>query len=194
MKVKDLTSKKFGRLTVIEISNERGNRGQIKWMCKCECGNMHLVTGESLRSGKSKSCGCLKKEFIEKNKFQKNNNREEAMLKVQYSHLVRRHNKICDDNNVIEFEVFSNLVKSKCYYCGAEHSKKIEDRNCESKTKNKISDTILNINGIDRLDSSKGYIKDNVVTCCKHCNTAKNTMSVEEFMEWIKRIYEYNFK
>ena len=70
-KIKDLTGLKFGRLTVISKSDERGNKGQIKWDCVCECGNYHTVTGESLRSGKSKSCGCLKKEFIEKNKFKK---------------------------------------------------------------------------------------------------------------------------
>ena len=58
----DLTNKKFGKLLVVKELKSRGNKGQIKWECRCDCGNKHTVTGESLRSGKSKSCGCLKKE------------------------------------------------------------------------------------------------------------------------------------
>ena len=41
---------------------------------------------------------------------------------------------------------------------------------------------------IDRIDNSKGYIKGNVVSCCKKCNTAKNTMTTEEFKQWIKKV------
>lgn len=32
------------------------------WLCKCECGNITTVLGQSLRKGNTKSCGCLKKE------------------------------------------------------------------------------------------------------------------------------------
>lgn len=47
--IKNLVGKKFGRLTVVSMANERGNRGQIKW--NCDCGNLHTVTGECLRGG-----------------------------------------------------------------------------------------------------------------------------------------------
>ena len=66
----------------------------------------------------------------------------------------------------------------------------IKDRYCEMKEKGKISDTILKINGLDRVDSSKGYTIDNVVPCCAICNTAKNKMTQKEFKEWIKTVYE----
>ena len=62
------------------------------------------------------------------------------------------------------------------------------------KQKGKISDTVIKINGIDRIDSNKGYSFDNVVACCKYCNGAKNTMTQEEFKEWIKRVYEHYIK
>ena len=58
----------------------------------------------------------------------------------------------------------------------------------------KTSDTIVYCNGIDRIDSSKGYVKGNVVTSCKYCNTAKNTMTQQEFKEWIVRVYEHYCK
>ena len=37
-----------------------------------------------------------------------------------------------------------------------------------------------NSSGLDRLDSSKGYIKDNVVSCCYKCNRIKNNFLTEE--------------
>lgn len=45
-------------------------------------------------------------------------------------------------------------------------------------------------NGLDRLDNTKGYTKDNVAPCCTVCNSAKGTLTVTEFSEWVERIYE----
>jgi hypothetical protein len=44
-------------------------------------------------------------------------------------------------------------------------------------------------NGIDRLDSSRGYEMGNVVPCCKQCNWAKNDIPYDEFLDWIKRVH-----
>ena len=189
-KIKEIIGYKFGKLTVLNISKTRGNKGQIRYDCICDCGNTHTVTGESIRNGKSKSCGCLKKTYIPKT-F--NKNREHAILKVQYSHLKRRNNKIDSNAKCITFEKFYTLSKSKCHYCGLEHSKTLLDRTNETKDTKLISDTIVCVNGIDRVDSSKGYVEGNVVSCCKYCNAAKNTMSRDEFFKWIKRVYEYNY-
>jgi hypothetical protein len=117
--------------------------------------------------------------------------REKALLKVQYSHL-RRRDKNKGFSKTISFNVFSLLSKSPCKYCGLEHSKEIEDRLNESKKQKRLSDHMLKCNGIDRVDSSKGYTVENSVPCCKFCNTAKNTMSEEEFYRWVKRVYEFN--
>ena len=62
----------------------------------------------------------------------------------------------------------------------------------ESKKQKRLSDYVLKCNGIDRIDSSKGYTVENSVPCCKYCNTAKNTMSVDEFLKWIGRVYKFN--
>ncbi|MBQ2204893.1 MAG: hypothetical protein II411_03250, partial [Lachnospiraceae bacterium] len=34
------------------------------WICKCECGNIHIISGKVLRRGKSKSCGCLHSDIM----------------------------------------------------------------------------------------------------------------------------------
>lgn len=65
MKALDLTGQKFSKLTVIERSEDKGRR--VAWRCSCECGNFSTVTTEALRSGKTGSCGCRKKETAKEN-------------------------------------------------------------------------------------------------------------------------------
>ena len=61
-KVIDLTGKRFGRLVVIREDSQRTSRGQIKWICQCDCGNIVSVVGGNLRNGHTQSCGCICKE------------------------------------------------------------------------------------------------------------------------------------
>ena len=55
---------KFGYLTVIEdlgYRKAKSNNKNIRWhKCKCDCGNIIEVTGNNLKSGATKSCGCIK--------------------------------------------------------------------------------------------------------------------------------------
>jgi hypothetical protein len=56
----DLTGKRFGRWNVLNRAQNRGRA--LMWNCKCDCGTIKEVHGTSLKSGASKSCGCLLKE------------------------------------------------------------------------------------------------------------------------------------
>lgn len=62
-KFNDLTGMAFGRLKVIEQNGRTSDR-HILWKCKCECGKFTNVSSRELRSGKTKSCGCLQKDKI----------------------------------------------------------------------------------------------------------------------------------
>lgn len=55
---KDETGKKYGELTVIKRCYEQENGNGAKWLCKCDCGNMTVVSGDNLRRGTTTSCGC----------------------------------------------------------------------------------------------------------------------------------------
>lgn len=55
----DLTGKKFGKLSVIEFSYKNDHRVSF-WKCKCDCGNEIIVSSNKLRTGHTKSCGCLR--------------------------------------------------------------------------------------------------------------------------------------
>ena len=60
----DLTNQKFGRLTVLRLTDQKTkNRGLI-WECQCDCGNITNVPGYSLKNGTVQSCGCLRLERL----------------------------------------------------------------------------------------------------------------------------------
>lgn len=59
MKKLKLVGEKFGRLTVVK---EAESHGWSYFYCKCDCGNEIIVKGTFLKTGKTKSCGCLQKE------------------------------------------------------------------------------------------------------------------------------------
>jgi hypothetical protein len=57
----DLLGQVFNRLTVIRRA-ENSSDGKARWVCLCECGNETTVYGKYLKDGRSKSCGCFRKE------------------------------------------------------------------------------------------------------------------------------------
>jgi len=67
----DLTGKRFGNLIVLYDVGER-RRGYVVWRCKCECGNHTSVLSYRLKSGNTKSCGCLKRNSARKNAVRHN--------------------------------------------------------------------------------------------------------------------------
>lgn len=54
----DLIGQRFGHLTVIEFVESKNKKRW--WRCKCDCGNEKITDTGSLRSGNTKSCGCMK--------------------------------------------------------------------------------------------------------------------------------------
>jgi len=66
-RIADMIGKKFGKLTVIEMSDKQGI--YYRYLCKCDCGNTKILRGASLRSGLTKSCGCIKTEMLVKKNY-----------------------------------------------------------------------------------------------------------------------------
>ena len=61
----DLTGLPFGKYTVIREDGVYAN-GDIKWLCKCECGRIRHARTYTLTHGKALSCGCLQRELASK--------------------------------------------------------------------------------------------------------------------------------
>ena len=59
----DLINQKYGRLLVISyVDTDQYER--CRWLCKCDCGKEKVVPSNYLRTGKTKSCGCLNSELL----------------------------------------------------------------------------------------------------------------------------------
>lgn len=59
----DLKDQRFTRWTVIRRAEKQDSPGRIKWLCVCECGVERDVDASNLRTGLSRSCGCLAREI-----------------------------------------------------------------------------------------------------------------------------------
>ena len=82
-------------------------------------------------------------------------------------------------------DYFAKITKQNCFYCGVE-PRQIEKNNYDN------GDYIYN--GIDRIDSNKGYVIGNCVPCCGRCNEAKMAESQQDFLSWVERVYNYSVK
>ena len=58
-KLIDLTGQKFGRLTVLRCTGRDSSRHAL-WLCRCNCGTETIVVSFDIKSGHTKSCGCLR--------------------------------------------------------------------------------------------------------------------------------------
>lgn len=58
VKISIPTGSVFGHLTVIREDDVRRNNSKVRWLCRCDCGNVISVDGTSLRNGHTTSCRC----------------------------------------------------------------------------------------------------------------------------------------
>lgn len=50
-RIVDLTGKRFGKLTVISLNEERDKYNTALWKCQCDCGNQKIVRSANLLKG-----------------------------------------------------------------------------------------------------------------------------------------------
>ena len=131
----DLTGQRFGRWTVINITDKRTSSRGIIWHCKCDCGTEKDVDGYLLRSGQSKSCGCLQKELAaeqaKKGRIDLTGQRFGKLVALYpiYSGDKNIHTKWhckCDCGNECDIDM-GNLRAGKSQSCGCTQSKQEEN-------------------------------------------------------------------
>lgn len=179
-KLNDLTGQNFGKWTVVGFECRKD--GRTYYQCVCECGTKKIVLGQNLTSNVSRSCGCLKVANITSRK------RTDPILVTARKVWLNRYSDGCS------FETFFKLSQQPCYYCGVEYSNHAQAYTGNHPVIKRSPDWAVqcqwDYNGLDRVDSTKPHLEDNVVPCCKFCNQAKNNMTVKEFKNWIKRVYK----
>ena len=75
---KDISGARYGRLIALYPTDKR-KRGNVVWMCKCECGNMFETTVAQLNASQTLSCGCMRREKAIVNARKGDNRREHGL-------------------------------------------------------------------------------------------------------------------
>ena len=108
----DLKGKKFNRLTVISRQNNYKD-GSSKWLCQCDCGNKVVVLGGHLRSGHTKSCGCLQKEICKAIKHKPKHGMAKTKIYKTWNGIKNRTNP----NNKNKFSYYKNYSGRNIKIC-----------------------------------------------------------------------------
>lgn len=175
-RLKELTNQQIGML---QISDEfvKDEGGFVRWVwCICDCGTKKkMLIGELFRYKRLNthvSCGCWKRKSIEKNSKYMSG----SVIAKKKRLALRRGWSFEIDADYIDY--LWEEQDGKCYYSGKPLPivKTAKESNAPS---------------LDRLDSSKGYIPGNVVLCDWRVNVAKQTLSIEEFIQMCKDIVIY---
>ena len=167
----DLIGQKFGKLIVIkQLKSKKFISGaKSNWLCKCECDNEIEVVAGQLQSGHTKSCGCLKHET--------SHNYLGCYEDISYSYFSKIENsarKRGFEFNITIEDIWNQFViqNKKCNLSGLDL--------CFQKIYKK---PYAQTASIDRIDNSKGYIKDNIQILHKQINLTKHVLSQEEFIK-----------
>ena len=190
-KLIDLTGHRFGRLTVLHRDE---SKAPVRWVCKCECGSICSIRASSW--GSTQSCGCFWQESRRANGFKVVDqlvagNKKRALPPGESCkrNLFARYKLEAKERGLswsLTAEEFHGLSQKNCHYC----EKGPEQRYMAYP---KTGWAIL-YNGIDRVDNAVGYEPGNCVSCCKTYNWWKGAMTVKEFRDHVKNIYQWGEK
>ena len=175
---KDFTGKRFGRLTVKKKVGRDIYRSSI-WECLCDCGNICTVRHQSLKSGVTQSCGCLRLQRLAEARKPRHGY-PATTYKIFYAYRQKAKSRKLDFQ--LKIDEFVNLCTQDCFYCG---------RSPANQSKSEYGREDFIYSGIDRVDNSKGYSKDNCVPCCHDCNWAKKDMSLGEYIDFVTQSYKH---
>jgi len=144
---------KFGRLTV--VARHGRVKGRVTWFCQCECGNQTIVTGTRLRSGTTRSCGCLAKENSKKHGLYGTKFYESLRSKIR-----RERERKLGNQWTLEMERLLRTMQPRCILCNAS-----ED---------------LTIDHVSPLARGYSLRPGNAVVLCRSCNSKKGRKSLSE--------------
>lgn len=146
-------------------------------LAKCDCGKTIKTRINSIRDGKTRSCGCARVEEASKIRSP---DAIERQLFFNYRQNARNKSRSFD----LSYEQFCKLLQANCDYCASPP--------CTLRVLRRKHHThTLLFNGVDRVDNTQGYTVTNSVTCCRYCNRAKGDATLDEFKAWVERLSKH---
>lgn len=188
----DMIGKVYNSWTVI---SEAGRRGKIVlYNAVCSgCDRTFVVQGQNLRTGRSKTCVECGQLRSNKAKIGRKKSKKSAeQMRVEY--LFRDKKKNAKSRGIswdLTIEQFQQLIFKNCHYTGLPPSNTVNILAHKGLHKDFEENGWITYNGIDRLNSSKGYEFNNCVPCSSIANKAKLDMSEAEFYEFISNAYTH---
>jgi hypothetical protein len=182
----DLTGKSFARLAVLERSVGKDKK-RTYWKCLCDCGNIAIVNSGHLISGHTTSCGCFQAEIT-------------SVKEPGFNGLLGAYKRGAYRRGIewsVSEEQFKVLTQSPCYYTGRLPAQIFVASGTRDRSRRGLSPKeggVYTYNGIDRLDPSKGYTKENCVASCAEANLAKQSLSHDEFIALCHEIAQHHPK
>jgi hypothetical protein len=98
-----MIGKHFDRWIVLKQVGRTKNRS-IAWLCRCDCGTERIVDGSSLRSGRSRSCGCLQKDVLKDIMSSDRNPMKDIEMRKHFSQLFSGENNPMWNSNLTDEE------------------------------------------------------------------------------------------
>jgi hypothetical protein len=180
-----LSKKYFINLEGQTFNNIQINKfiGKNKFKCfqyevSCTvCNKNFIAEGNDIKSGKIKSCGCLRSKHM----IDKARPKVDSLLSSVYNDYKNKAR-----TREIEFDLtredFLKFALNNCFYCNSEpmNTKKL-----------RVWEETVKYNGVDRVNNLEGYHIDNCVSCCTICNQAKHRLDVNYFLNWVERVYTF---
>lgn len=186
----DLTGKKFGKLTAIQFSHKNKNR-KTYWVFECECGNIKVLRTDTVKSGKVKSCGCIKKEQdivnLNRNGSKPNKYNSKGLSKHTLYHKWLGMKRRCYDIHDSHYNNYGGRGIEICEEWLYDF-KKFFDWSIHNGWKDNLE--------IDRIDNNGNYEPNNCryVTRKKNCNNRSTTRKITidnttlSISEWCNKI------
>lgn len=113
--------------------------------------------------------------------YNRNRVRSDTTINSHRIHEYKRSAKKRELTFTLSDDECLKLLSEHCHYCGAYY----DNINVYGEK--------YSMMGIDRVDNNRGYESDNVVTACKICNRLKYTHTYDNFLTYVKNIYD-NYK
>jgi hypothetical protein len=188
MKRVDVVGNKYGRLTVLAYANTN-TRGEVRWLCKCDCGTEKTYLGTSFKYGKTKSCGCLHKEIIS------------GTNNYQAKRAIEKHGEYISSNDpwynrassIIRLAKQRNIpVGFKSISEFALYLRSIAPKKCPvfNKAFTEVGNGASRWSpSVDKIIPSKGYVKGNIQVISFMANTMKQEATpkqLKQFARWVQ--------